>query len=42
MDPKAYTNGEELWKQILQKLKTDEDQLFGRYDAVIQMHTAPK
>lgn len=42
MDPKAYTDGEQLWKEILQKLNTDEDKLFARYDAVIQMHTAPR
>ncbi|KAI6183686.1 AAA-28 domain-containing protein [Aphelenchoides bicaudatus] len=42
MDPKAYTNGEEIWKDILNKLDVDEDKIFARYDAVIQMHTAPR
>lgn len=42
MDPKAYTNGEELWRKILETLNTNEDRLFARYDCVIQMHTAPR
>ncbi|CAD5216239.1 unnamed protein product [Bursaphelenchus xylophilus] len=42
MDPKAYTPGENTWKEILNELETEEEALLERYHMVIQMHTAPK
>ncbi|KAI6218163.1 AAA-28 domain-containing protein [Aphelenchoides fujianensis] len=42
VDAKAYTADESTWKTILEKINLSEDLLFARYDAVIQLHTAPK
>ncbi|CAJ0954731.1 unnamed protein product, partial [Mesorhabditis belari] len=41
LDPKVFTP-EAMWNRILQKLSTNEEILFDRYDQVIQLHTAPR
>uniref|UniRef100_A0AC34QLZ4 NadR/Ttd14 AAA domain-containing protein n=1 Tax=Panagrolaimus sp. JU765 TaxID=591449 RepID=A0AC34QLZ4_9BILA len=42
MDPKVFTQKPEEWPQLLEKLGITEQDILDRYEAVIQLFTAPE
>lgn len=42
MDPKVFTQQPEEWKDLIEKLEITEQDILDRYEAVIQLFTAPQ
>lgn len=42
MDPKVFTENSMQWEEMLKNLNLTENDIFNRYEAVIQLFTAPK